>query len=56
MNIKNFINQCRRVLLVASKPDKDVFKMSLKITALGMIVIGLIGFAVFMIFQLIGGF
>ncbi len=56
MNIKNFIKQCKRVLLVASKPDKDVFRASLKVTAIGMIIIGLVGFIIFMLFQLVGGF
>lgn len=49
-----FFQQCRRVLLVASKPGKDEFKLSSKITGIGMIVIGFIGFAIFMAFQLIG--
>jgi protein transport protein SEC61 subunit gamma-like protein len=55
MNLKNFIAQCKRVLLVSSKPDKDEYKLTLKITALGVVVIGVIAFIIYMLFQLIGG-
>ena len=53
--IKSFISQVSRVLLVSSKPDKSEYKQSVKITGLGMIIIGIIGFVIFMIVQLIGG-
>ncbi|MBI4896229.1 MAG: protein translocase SEC61 complex subunit gamma [Candidatus Aenigmarchaeota archaeon] len=55
MNVKKFVEQIRRVLLVAHKPDKDEFRQSAKITGLGFAVIGVIGFVIFMIVQLIGG-
>jgi len=45
----------RRILLVASKPDKSEYRQTVKITGLGFVLIGLIGFAIFMIVQLIGG-
>jgi protein transport protein SEC61 subunit gamma-like protein len=53
--IKNFLSQIRRVLLVSSKPDKEEFKQSAKITGMGIVIIGIIGFLVFMAFQLMGG-
>ncbi len=53
--LKGFITQARRVLLVASKPDKDDYKQSAKITSLGMVIIGALGFVIFLIVQLIGG-
>lgn len=53
--LRNFLVQCRRVLLVSSKPDKDEFKLSTKITAIGMVIIGIVGFIIFMIAMLIGG-
>ncbi len=53
--IKPFIMQCRRVLLVATKPDKTNFKLSMKITGIGIIIIGAIGFIIFLAVQLIGG-
>ncbi len=51
--LKEFILQVRRVLLVASKPDKNEYKMSIKITGIGIILVGLIGFIVFMVVQAI---
>ena len=55
MNIKGFVERTKRVLLVASKPDKEEFKLSAKITSIGMVIIGVIGFAVFLLAQLVGG-
>ena len=53
-NLKKFISDCIRVFRVATKPTKDEFKLASKITALGIVIIGIIGFIVFMIFHLIG--
>ena len=47
--IKAFLRECRRVLRVTKKPDSDEFKTTVKVTAIGMIVIGLIGFIIQMI-------
>ena len=55
MNIRNFIERIRRVLLVSTKPDKEEFKQSVKITGLGILFIGIIGFVVFLIIQFVGG-
>jgi protein transport protein SEC61 subunit gamma-like protein len=55
LKLKNFIKQCRRVLMVSSKPDKEEFNASAKITAIGTVIIGIIGFIIFMIAMLIGG-
>jgi protein transport protein SEC61 subunit gamma-like protein len=52
--IREFITKARRVVLVSSKPDPDEFRISAKITGLGMVLIGAIGFAVFMFFALAG--
>jgi protein translocase SEC61 complex gamma subunit len=53
MDIRNTIERMRRVLLVASKPDKSEFTQSAKITGLGFVVIGIIGFIVFIAVQLL---
>ena len=55
MNIRNFIERIRRVLLVSTKPSKEEFKQTVKITGLGIIVIGVIGFAIFIAIQAVGG-
>ena len=46
MKFKSFIKECRRVLKVTKKPSQEEFKMIVKITGLGIIVIGLIGFII----------
>jgi protein transport protein SEC61 subunit gamma-like protein len=55
MGLKELIERIRRVLLVSSKPDKNEFKQSVKITGLGIALIGLIGFLIFLMVMLIGG-
>jgi protein transport protein SEC61 subunit gamma-like protein len=54
MNIKNYFGRIRRVLLVASKPDKAEFTLSAKVTGIGMAIIGVVGFIIFIIFTLMG--
>jgi len=55
MSFKSLISRIQRVLLVSSKPDKDEFKQSSKITALGFAVLGVIGFAIFILTHIITG-
>ena len=43
---QDFIKQCKRVLHVARKPDKEEYINIAKITAIGILVIGLIGFII----------
>jgi protein transport protein SEC61 subunit gamma and related proteins len=49
-----FIRQCRRVLHVSKKPDREEFQNVAKITGLGIILIGVIGFVISLIAQLTG--
>ena len=51
--LKKFGKECRRVLKVTQKPNKEEFLTIAKVSALGMSIIGLIGFALSMIQQLI---
>ncbi|MFA4819524.1 MAG: protein translocase SEC61 complex subunit gamma [Candidatus Aenigmatarchaeota archaeon] len=55
MGLRSLIERMRRILLVSSKPDKNEYKQTVKITGLGFVVIGIIGFVIFIIVQLIGG-
>lgn len=50
--LKNFIYKCKIVLRVTKKPTKDEFKTIVKVSGLGIIIIGLIGFIVQIIKQL----
>ena len=45
----DFVAECKRVLRVTKKPNKFEFKTIVKVSGLGTIIIGLIGF----IFQMI---
>jgi protein transport protein SEC61 subunit gamma-like protein len=43
---KAFLKECRRVLRITHKPTGEEFKTIVKVSALGMAVIGLIGFLI----------
>jgi len=51
--IKNKLLQYKRTIDVARKPDKSEFVSSLKITVGGIALIGLIGFAIFLLYFLV---
>jgi len=53
-SINRFFKECKRVLRVAKKPDKEEYFNFSKVTALGIIIIGAIGFAIVLISQLVG--
>lgn len=53
VKFKSFVNECLRVLRVTRKPDKVEFKTIVKVAGLGMILIGLIGFVITMVKQLL---
>ncbi|HLC55179.1 MAG TPA: protein translocase SEC61 complex subunit gamma [Candidatus Nanoarchaeia archaeon] len=44
--LKTFIQECGRVFRLTTKPSKEEFKTILKASALGMAIIGLIGFII----------
>ena len=50
--LKRFTKECIRVLKVTKKPTKTEFKTIVKVTGLGIIVIGLMGFIIQFIKQL----
>ncbi|MBT4446514.1 protein translocase SEC61 complex subunit gamma [archaeon] len=50
---KRFLKQTIRVLRITKKPGKEEYIMVLKVTGIGMAIIGLTGFVVFIIKQLI---
>jgi len=50
--LKHFVRECVRVIKVTKKPDQDEFKSIVKVSALGMAVIGIIGFIINIINQL----
>jgi len=50
--IKSKLNEYQRVLKISTKPDREEFEMSAKVTGAGMIIIGLIGFIFYLISNL----
>lgn len=51
---KDFVKQCKRVLKVAKKPDRSEFLEFSKVTALGIVIIGLVGFVITLFGQIVG--
>ena len=50
--LKRFIVECRRVLRVTKKPDSFEFKTIVKVSGLGIAIIGLMGFLIQMVKQI----
>ncbi|MCH8003747.1 MAG: protein translocase SEC61 complex subunit gamma [Nanoarchaeota archaeon] len=53
IRFKSFINESIRVLRITRKPSREEFKTIVKVSGLGMIIIGLIGFIITMVKQLL---
>lgn len=51
--LKHFAIECKRVLKVTKKPSRDEFKNIVKVTGIGILIIGLIGFAIHFIKELV---
>ena len=51
--LNSFIGECIRVLKVTKKPDAFEFKTIVKVSALGIAVIGLLGFTLFFMKELL---
>lgn len=56
MSISNKLKDFKRVLGITKKPSKDELSMSVKITGLGILLIGLIGFVIYIIAMITGIF
>ena len=53
--LKNTLTNYKRVVDVARKPEREEFLSSAKITGTGIVLIGIIGFIIFLIYFLING-
>ncbi len=51
--LKAFIKECKRVLKITKKPDNAEFKTIVKVSGLGMLIIGLIGFLILLAKELL---
>lgn len=50
--VKKRLKDYLRVLSIARKPTRKEFEQAAKLSGLGMLVIGMVGFLIFMIFAL----
>ena len=53
VKLKSFILECKRVLKITRKPTGEEFKTIVKASALGMLVIGALGFIIHITKQLL---
>ena len=53
MGVKEYWTECVRVLKITKKPNQEEFITISKVAGLGMLAIGLIGFVIFMVNQIL---
>ncbi|MBT3395130.1 protein translocase SEC61 complex subunit gamma [archaeon] len=51
--LKRFIFQCKRVFKITKKPSNDEYKVIVKVTGIGILIIGAIGFLIHLIWKII---
>jgi protein transport protein SEC61 subunit gamma-like protein len=51
--LKAFIANSRRVLVIAKKPDRKEFETMAKVTGIGILIIGIIGYVIYLIFAFV---
>ncbi|MBU0460026.1 MAG: protein translocase SEC61 complex subunit gamma [Nanoarchaeota archaeon] len=51
--LRRYWKETVRVLRVTKKPNRNEYKAVVKVTSLGMAIIGLLGFAIFIVVQLL---
>jgi protein transport protein SEC61 subunit gamma and related proteins len=51
-NIKSFYTKCRRVWISLKKPNKKEFEQVAKISAIGILLLGLVGFLISIIMKI----
>ena len=52
-SIHGFLKQCERVLRISIKPDNEEYLTVAKVTGVGIIIIGLIGFILSIVSQVL---
>ena len=50
---KSFLVECRRVWQVTKKPTKEELKVIVKVTGIGILIIGFIGFTISILWSLL---
>ncbi len=54
MGARSFVQSARRLFQVAQKPDWEEVSLLLKVTAIGVLLIGTMGFVIRVLFWLVG--
>ncbi len=54
-SIKTFLGKCKRVWMVLKKPTRDEFLKVAKVSAVGILIIGVLGFLISIIMKLFIG-
>lgn len=50
--LKRFFKKCKRVWLVLKKPTKEEFQTTAKVSAIGIVILGAIGFLIALVMQI----
>jgi protein transport protein SEC61 subunit gamma and related proteins len=53
IKLKDFVKECVRVIKVTKKPTGEEFKTVVKVSGLGILLLGFIGFTITMIKQML---
>lgn len=53
-SFNKFIKDSKRVLKVSKKPDRQEYLQLAKVTSIGVVIVGVIGFIIFLLGSLIG--
>jgi protein transport protein SEC61 subunit gamma-like protein len=54
VSIRGFIEQSRRILKLAKKPEGKEVRLTAKVCALGLVLIGVLAFIIHLVFIVIG--
>ena len=49
---KRFVIESKRVFIVTKKPTKEEYKIVVKVTSIGLLIIGAVGFIIAIIWQI----
>ncbi len=52
--LRSFVDSSKRVLIIAKKPTWEEFQVMAKVTGIGVIIIGVIAYVIYLIFAFSG--
>ncbi len=54
-SLKSFVSKCKRVWMVLKKPTREEFLKVAQVSAIGILIIGLLGFVISIVMKLFVG-